>query len=510
MRVIRCLMVKTGTYNDVAARPYQTQFDTHKLNQFQEVTQGGRYVSGSTLAGVAGGMLRPTAEAEGIVGIENGWDTPRLRFLMEVEYSSDIMGAGQRQFMSGYTDYVGVSANHAVDPKMRLFFNSSVTVRNTVEMTPVGRQTIGRVMDSSHILRSTELQPLTSGLGAPGVPGQNPMMGSSMFRGPGLSQFGQPSPTLMRPQDVFSSMSTRVLDDADILDYRTMAMGPSKSRRSNGSAPDYLSRTLKAYSAARAHDDVYQGDFADVMEEARGQVQESPVTQDLWLHQLSRATQFGDTMSVTWGELCSMDPNIDGVAQIILGDSGNGMGPVSTRGNSEYWTTSTMQTIAATILSNSVPSLLMDLMMTQVDFMATNQTLGGADPFDIKILHAQGFAQNLDLTPYLQRFEGRLITEVLRDLTSNNAIDINLRMSVDILGETTIDLEMNGEPSIRYVMPSFCDALAAPVMTMNPDRLRDLSSDLSSLYENLDVPHHDANSFNNVGFGGPNETGSTL
>ena len=79
----------------------------------------------------------------------------------------------------------------------------------------------------------------------------------------------------------------------------------------------------------------------------------------------------------------------------------------------------------------------------------------------------------------------RLEVEVLRGLSSNNMIDFEISMTVDVLGETHISISMAGGPKYDYVTPSFCDALMAPVLTNNNDNLRAIGNDIEQLVSNI-------------------------
>lgn len=184
MIIEKLIMVQTGTYNDIVRRPFNTNVDNETLTQFQEATLGGSNVSVGAISGVAGAILRPSAQPEGYVYIDNGWEEPRLRFIMEVSHGVR-MGCKQSQILTGYTDYVGVTPNGNVDPNMRLYFNNSINLREVGIDAPTGRQSQTRVTDSSHIL----MQPYSA---------------NDAWHGN--------TPLTMRPQDLFSQMQTQMLD----------------------------------------------------------------------------------------------------------------------------------------------------------------------------------------------------------------------------------------------------------------------------------------------------------
>jgi hypothetical protein len=102
------------------------------------------------------------------------------------------------------------------------------------------------------------------------------------------------------------------------------------------------------------------------------------------------------------------------------------------------------------------------------------------------------------MSPYLAAFTERLKNEVLKGISNNNLITFDLTMQIDLVGETFIRISLNGQPHIDYMMPSFCDALAAPVLTQDGSDLYTMANDLTTLAENISAPH-DYNMVNTYG-----------
>jgi hypothetical protein len=130
---------------------------------------------------------------------------------------------------------------------------------------------------------------------------------------------------------------------------------------------------------------------------------------------------------------------------------------------------------------------MMDLMLSEVHLMATNETLNGE--YLVTMQHYNGFTDKVDLRPHANRLMERLKIEILRDLTQNNLIQFRLTLHINLAGETFMRISMNGQPEIDYVCPSFCDALMAPVLTANKQTLYTMAHDLGSLFSNIDTTH---------------------
>jgi len=115
-----------------------------------------------------------------------------------------------------------------------------------------------------------------------------------------------------------------------------------------------------------------------------------------------------------------------------------------------------------------------------MQFSVTNMNLTGQPQFTILQDQQTGrpmfdtFIDGMDMTRFLQRFHMTIINEIMANISYGNQHSYMIFMNVNILGDTYIKLSLNGGPQMEYLMPSFCDALVAPVVTFNPidkDRL---------------------------------------
>lgn len=472
MHITRLLLVETGTYNDLYMRPYTTHLNQDSLRSFTEATHGGALLEPGNIASVSGLILRPSTEARGQIHIPNGFNTKRFRFMMEVVIDGNgHFGTTQQvQYLCGYTDQADVTMNNTLDPRMRLYFNSSVLTRRTSQNTPMGLQTLQTGREASHVLTN-----------------RNDFV-------PGFGEQNQ-SLHMMRPSDVFYRMgvnagasmgNTQRVDTT--YDFRSIlhAGKINKSKRSNTNTSTYLSSILTNYRDMVSMADP-SGDYGSIMADAGGRMnKETLMTEDPFLGSLlaHRYTSFMEGGSITYQELCNLSPSLDSLVDVIT-QRGNlqMMGGAMDRGSTEHWKGTNNETVMATIVTQSVPALMMDLMLTKVAFMATNKTLDGQ--FMVQLTGGQSFAENLDLTPYLMSFQTRLRDEVLRELSQNNLIEIDLQCEIDLLGDSKVGISSMGGPMIPFVMPSFCDALTVPVIAPDAKTLELLSHDIAVLGENI-------------------------
>jgi len=453
MRITKLIFVQTGTYGDQFYRPYEAEYDGVTQKQFMEITANQTRVTAVGLAGIAGNIVKPTSHACGMVDIPQGWGNDRLRFCMEVEVTSHA-GGRTLEYITGYTDTMGATLSGNIDPQMRLFINNSVTIsaineRNSAIYLPT---------DISHVLTS-------------------PRAASQLHYAP-------PNIDLMTPQDLMQGLMRNTYG-GNVNDLRR-GFGVDeirKSRRSNGISTNYLARSINAINAAELQDDNPHGsDLATIYSIASDSVSEGLISNDVFLTYLEDCTSFARYRSVAYGELVAGQPGLDDIAVITFNRSQN-QRPVASRGQSEYWNTTTPETVAAATLSYSVPSVMMELMLTELTFRTTNMTVDGSIPVDI--YHAMSFASGINLQPYLQRFIDRFVSEIMPDISHRNQVGINLMMDIDVLGDTRIEIQYNGGPSTPYVIPSFSDARFSPIVTPDDSYLDRVITAVGTMANNL-------------------------
>lgn len=477
MNVAHLILIRTGTYNDMAIRPYQANTTPESTMQLMESTAGGKRVQASNLAGIAGQIIRPSSEARGQVDIVGGWSNPRMRFMMEVHHQT-MQGDTQIQYLTGYTDYDGVTNSGAVDQNMRFFVNNSITTRKLRVNTPYGVNTQLAVADAAQVLY--------------GNPTRNYMtLESSMHT--------------MRPEDIFGQIGNMhdegTFGGAPVYDMRTpFTSGPlKKSSRSNGSSSQYLSKVLQTYKSTIATAD-HTSDFSALANTMAGTVREPGISTDPFLGTLSRmGTSLVNEGSFTYGELCKICPETDARTDVITPSNAQAA-TMHQRGMSDNWTASTHEALLSTILTHAVPSIMIDLMLTVVSFKVTNRTVGG-QPF-LQLVNYESFTQGVDLTAFLENFQQRFLAEVFRDITRDGQIDMEITGTFDLLGESVIDISYMGNPVTRYVAPSFCDSLMAPVVAYDAENVRMLATDVDTIANAISMDYSPLNDGPAIASGG--------
>ena len=234
---VKSVFRETGTYNDIFRRAYSSaNVDGSLCSDFKQLV-----VSASDLANgynvdmmssISNRLLRPNPQVNPMADmgqIANGWSN--RRFLFTIEISTDTSGNAniqpERIIINGYTDYTGGTASGAVDPNMRVYFNSVVMLRTINQHGYAFGGTTVIPTEASHVVHLVT------------DPNDNPYNGPS-FRNPY---------TLLRPMDVVNNIDSQFLyngQDTTVSDLRASAIAiPVLSSRENNIAPKYLEKTFK-------------------------------------------------------------------------------------------------------------------------------------------------------------------------------------------------------------------------------------------------------------------------
>ncbi len=467
-RITKLLVQETGAYHDMYRRTYATDYSVDIQNIFNERLHHQPQFTPTLVAGVAGQFLTVNSAPEKDINIPNGFGTRRFRFLLEVTMT-DLMGNKSIEIVSGYSDAFQVtlntgSGNH-IDPNMIFNINSIISISETTEWTPTGRQVHRQIIDNSHLLVDRNSQGMRSAV----------------------------REETMRPEDLFSHMSMSHASAAVLqhgYDARTtLSTRPVKSNRQNNVASNYVAKSLEAFNGAWVTNQLSENP-SNLYTEALGLAGERETTTDPFLRVLQQVRGVATVSTMfTLNDLEKLDPGctrnnqvfkptIFKEAQRAATDNrhmDNGM---------QTWDGTTVESQIATVLMQSVPSIMMELMLTGVEFQATNKMLTTRE----NVVNIEGhlaFVEGVDMPPYLRTLERRLAFEVMNGISKGGMIDYHIKMRVDILHEAQIQITVYGRPPALFKAPAFCDALYVPVVTNNHEHAIGIANDFEHLSLNL-------------------------
>lgn len=461
LQIHKLLIIETGTYNQQYTRPFRMNLQADALDALQHTIDDSNVITSNMLSGVANQFIRPAAQPEAQININNGWDTKRLRFLLQISYERG--GFTMHDVILGYTDYAGVSHSLALDPQMKFHVNSVVNQRQSVIATPTGHKSIFQTADASHVLASQQH----------------------------ASVLNNTATYHLRPEDIYKVMPTVGSFDfdqsQDVVDLRVVnSQAPVFSKRNNSIASHYVAQMLNGYrtgaaTAYGAEEEAYAG--------AMGMVKDKIVSQNVFLNKLSQLQGMGGTATFTLGDLRNIDPNLDYVTKVVPLGNVQQVQRVHQAGQTAHWHASDAETQYAAIISQSIPAMMMDFSFAQVRFVSTNNVPGGQ--ITTNILAANSFAQ-ADMRHQAELLKARIDSELIRDLTYENQIPYSITAEFDLLGQSSISISLNNQQVIEYAVPSFADAMFAPVLTTNAAITTDLSRQFNNMVCHLNFNGNDA------------------
>ena len=469
-RILRLLIIESGAYHDMWRRTYVTDWGGEVQQALDEKLSGLTQFTASNVAPVAGKFLKVNAAPEKQIVIPNGMGSRRFRFMMMVEIT-DLTGIRTIEILTGYSDAMdlsngmanfGTQMSNQINPDLVFNINSIMQIAETVEHTPSGRQTIRTMVDNSHLL----------------------------FDKHGKGMAGNAREDFVRPEDIFSIMSLNSIPgdvSRESYDARTvMSPRPVKSRRANGVAANYMANVMESHNAAWVEQQLggaEQGLYAAAL----GNAAEKVATTDPFLAILKqiRGRQYVEGV-FTLRNLEMIDPSALNNRQItrttVLSPAERQT--TDARVGTERWDGSGLEQQWATILSQAVPAIMMDLALLGIQFSATNRAFLGA-PHVVGITGHQGIEENVNLSRNLMVFEKRIISELLTDLSRNGLIDYHIEMFVDILDELRIRISIQGKPHIPFKAATFCDALTVPILTNNRGLASTLANDFELMHNQI-------------------------
>lgn len=479
------IAVQTGTYQAQCLRPFTSNTNEAVVDQLRQATSDGLNLGVAAVQEIAADVIVPQAMVEGEVMIPHGFTSRRFRLLCRVSESNPfVRGSTTQRVFFGYSDHCDASANYLPDD-MRIYFNSETIIQESIEPTPHGPQTRARIFSSNQILSPVNM-----------VEGHNGM-------------FARPSNYLIRPEDNFHTMQTKAvaknLVDSGMVDvkidtsydYRTMVGegGSFKySMRKDTSPVRYLSSSLGAYQHARSeYNDMMRGDDAllfnkgsdpseVLLGEAANMCRNHAIQSNTFLGILREHAGFMEQGYVTWGRLKQLFPELcdNAVAKFAM-DDGRSQYKVSQAHQSQTFTGADNKSIAVSLLSQAIPSIMMDTFFRQVSFAVTNGHGPNDYVFDIFPQGTSSIITNLDMRPYVQQLERRIKVDILNNISRGNQIPFKISCHSDLAGETVVDISLGNDPIERYVAPTFADSLFSPVITRNQELSNNIAKDITWL-----------------------------
>lgn len=451
------------------------------INTFSEYLREGN-IPESKLMELGSQIINTSAEHQGVVAIPYGWETKRLRFLLV--FRIEDAGRTFYETLTGYTDFYELSQNNQVNPQMRLYFN------NVIKLRPHHQQDMYGNLTERLSLMSTR-QILTMRDGATGFH-------SGDWNTPATR-------TMVTPTSVFETLEIEQYMRGyagTTIDTRTKAgrsgSGISLVNRTNTLGANFFGNVVKAFNNSITSHNISSNTSADlrmqhIYTEAAdlAKQNEASVIEDHVLNNLRMNTDYAIQGSISWGDFCSVFKEASQICTLIKSKQvteqlmPRELDMINVN-ESESWTSAHFTTVKAQTLLTAIPAVMMDCLLSDITFTATNMTLSGLDPLAVNVTSASSFlGEGMNNTNLVNLFIQQFRTRIHPILSDNDDKQYIFMMRCDVLGELRMTLRYDGIPyEYTYTAGVFADHLFTPLVTSSPTHLSHLANDLGNILDN--------------------------
>lgn len=450
VNVKRLILIPTKkTYQDVAIRSFSLDCNQYNMDNLSNMisshlirNNGQGYIAGSDIRTNVPELLKLNKIPGTIADIPNGWNTQRLRFLMETE---TIQGSIViKSYFQGYSEYYDVSMSGLVDPNMRFYVNSLVSVKYW--MDPATGYSKPAIYQAYNLLTDTA--------------SENAQMG--LFNS---------ATTLIRPIDVLDNLTLesryggeygRITTTHNLLSSTAF----HTSKRSNSNPMQYLAGSIDSIINTASDPDLNIGiDTANITDKARNFVQEAQIDTCPLLTEVGRLTGEIAPKYFTLNLLEAINPGLSKSNVITLVRDNPLVAPNYLTNLDSDITHEVVQPLDSNVKANaiatSLPSMMLEYYITEITLTISN--LSG-QPM-IGILHANSFIEGIDLIPHLEVLKRKILDQLYPVISNQNMSALELQVECDLLGDINISINIDQTGHMLYRYPAFADSLYQPVLT---------------------------------------------
>ena len=472
MELVKLIFVESSGIDRPVIRPYETSIKKDDLDLFASVTDDGMNLSTIRLAKVVAPLLGPSSTRRHKAHIANDWDTNRIMFGMVVKVMSRG-GASTYEYIVGYTDHsehTQRGSNATFEPGMRLFFNNITRVHMT-EATHRGNR-----------------------IWQPKIQAHDQILLRSSLTGDSKERLrGDDRPVTLRPSDLFKrgsadSVFGSFLKENDSNINNTVGSFSSPLRASNiinNSQTAYAARGLNAMmQASNTPNDSYQGDSndEDVLTAAQDRLVESQLELDPYLEVIKRDTNILREGCITFGELMDMNKDFDEDSQLMFI-------PLDKRKrggfiNNSSWSDDTNEAMAATIIANSLPGILINSMYSSVEDLVLNSYARHGES-KVNFALVSPFAPGMSVKANIPYFESQLEHVLMEEVSCGGMFEFEAHIDANIDQFINIRIRIDGGEEASFPFPAFASSVLAPTQDKDFRSLDKMSKGMIDLASGL-------------------------
>lgn len=438
-------------------RPYQSNVNGETLNQLETITNGGLNVGTEVFSGIAGRIISPASQAKGTIDIPYGWKEKRYSIMMIFDVTTSF--GVNREIITGYTGWAGISNQESLDPQMPIYINShTVATRRPVEVNGVERN-IFSSGGSMQVLSPVSVS--------------------------NYNESSHEADVLLRPADIFTHQQLseiNLLNSGDTDLRSEMGKGYTPSRKINTIGSRYLSNVCRGYKSSVLNNSESQDEPGFIAGAASSSptIMETSIHSSVLFSRLKDRTALGETGMVTVAELDAVWPGImhDQQRKTVIHLSPDI--PADMSGVVSHWGANNVETGIAYTLCQSVPAIMAELLFVTFDFRLTNRhSLDGSVS---AVIQGYNFAVDIiDEPQRLQNMKMVLESDITSQIISRGVSDFDISMRCNIVGSNEVTVAVNGGQPIPFSAPAYCDSAYSPVITDSKLSLDTLTGDMSQM-----------------------------
>lgn len=480
MQLIKLSIVENAGLTEQYIRPYESELKANHVDNFVKLTKGGENLSVRNLAKVAHSILTPATTNTLRSHIRGGWDSKRMMFAMVVALNNRDGISKDYEYIVGFTDtgeYSTISGKARFDPNMRMYFNSITRIHLTEAM--YGRN--NRVWQ-------------------PKLQAHDQVLHKSALVGEGRGG-RQTRPVSLRPTDLFrrkggDSAFSDTLRDSELQPENLVGAFTSPLRAStrlNNSAANFLSRSISAYVAADSDpSNALAGDLEDddVLNNSCDAVDENQLTSDPWFEEYQRETNILEAGYITFGELMDMNRDFDE-------DRSLPFTPLSSRRKRDSigtenqcgWKGANVETIAATLIANSLPAIMLNSMYSKVDNLVLNSRARMGE-YKVNAGKVFPYVDGLEIKATWPYFESMVADVLMEEVTKGGMFEIEASIDANIDQMIQMWITIDGGEEAYFEFPAFADGMLASTMGENLTAIDHLAKNIVDLSAAVSSERH--------------------
>lgn len=468
VKVAELVITQTGTYNEQFHRPWQVSATEDAVaSLYENINERGLTINNKLFTGNNSAIIKPAGSADTKIKIPNGWEEERARFQLVLEVTSTT-GLRFYQVVRGFTDYHGVSVRGeraSFDDDMRFYINSITNIKP--------RRVHGRV---ENVIE--DVSQLLYSIGDGNTP----------------SYYSRDThEERLRPEDLFTHISRSSFDrellSANAYDETTINNEtPVKANMSFSLPGTYASKVLSSFQSA-ARNMQFGASQEDILMDAINTSMEASIMNDTFMSVVRNEARTSQAY-FTLRNLARIDPNHPRPTYSEYNERDRSL--MSRHGRSSSWGAGTLEATAAVQIVQGVPAIMSRYGIIYAQFccqnLRTRSFTGGEREWlntPGRYMTAKGMSgSEASHRDYLQMID-MIVEEVIEPLTENGLFDIDVDITCDLSGDTSVELSIDGGPEELFVQPTFASALLSPLVTGNRNHAMAMASDFNALTDHL-------------------------